>query len=138
MTASGDIASVEVKLDLGVQTRNKIPSFSSYLTKPKIEDKKNKKDNNKVLKADMPVFKKLSEDVFYNIQNIIRKNNIDIKEVYMSENKINENNSNNYNKTKQELYKVVSFYSKEDCDFVFEGFKEYEIIRKDNSITFIL
>ena len=123
MTTSGDIATVDTKLPLG--KLNKIPEFSSYLDKinKSKQKKKSKIKPTETVKTELSVFKQISEEYFYNLQNIIRRNNVDIKQVTVDD-IINENSQKTYQKT-------ITFYSESDCNEVFNGFlaNQYEVIK---------
>lgn len=151
MTTSGDIAPIDSKLNLSSRSKVEIPKFSSYLDKALKNKKKvtttttttnstkaNLTGNTKIIPTKLEVFKTLTEELFYNIQNIIRKNGIDIKSVYVNENhKLNENNDL-YNIQYNGFEKAIEFYDEDDCEYVYNGFSEYTAhIEKPNNMTLI-
>lgn len=133
MTTSGDIAPIETKLML---QQNAIPKFSSYLSKL-LKDKKKVKNTTKITKTKLKVFepkKSISEEMFSNLQKIIRDNNVGIRNV-----KIIQDTKLNESRKAIDYKKEIFLYSEEDCKFVFEGFKEYTGISMNlekNSVTF--
>jgi hypothetical protein len=135
MTTSGDIAPIETKLML---QQNAIPKFSSYLSKL-LKDKKKIKDPSKVTNTKLKVFKKptkkqITEEMFTNLQKIIRDNKVDIRNV-----QVIQNPTINESRKAIDYKKEICLYSEEDCKFVYEGFKEYEGVFLDKeklTITF--
>ena len=148
MTTSGDIAQVDAKLNLSSRNKSTIPEFSSYLDKvlkDKSKSKKNKpkiNGNTNVIPVKLDVFKTLTEELFFNIQTIIRNNGIDIKSLTVNENKtLTENsnqNSNPYNISYNGFEKSIEFYDENDCEYVYNGFSEYLAnVDKKDSVTLV-
>jgi hypothetical protein len=118
MTTSGDIAKVDTKIDLTKRESPKtvIPSFASYLTK--------KKNDNDIIDSNVEVttvpMKVFNESFFCDIEATIRNNKVDIAEVQL------------YSKNSK-FIKDISFFNESDCDYVFDGLKEYSGITKMGS-----